>query len=27
MRVLTFDRNQLNGVGPRGEQVIWQRAG
>jgi hypothetical protein len=27
LRVLNFDRNQLNGVGPRGEQVVWRRVG
>jgi hypothetical protein len=27
LRVTTFDRNQINGVGPQGEQVVWQRVG
>ena len=27
LRVLTFDQNQINGVGPRGEQVYWRRVG
>lgn len=25
LRVSMFDRNQINGIGPQGEQVIWQR--
>lgn len=27
LRVLTFDRNQINGIGPNGEQAVWRRVG
>ena len=25
LRVMTFDQNQISGIGPRGEQVYWRR--